>query len=285
MDNVILRLHGRAVRACVAFYTTRRIFAEESRLRYAGIPGLALVLSTVVVANAAPKNTWRVSSLERDAYRARIARALESGQFQDLELHVRELRQNKPHFSDSGPVIHEFYGGLKKVPIPALEKALARWQSEHPDSTSAKLAQAWLHRRKAWEARGGGYGSGVTEEAWKIYGDELRAEHRILRELMAGAVNDANVYVAALDNARSMGLSREEVLQALEKGLAIEPGDRELLVELTKYFQPRWYGLKGDKRTPEVIVDLATSRKSDVEYAWIATMTSTPSYGHGSRRA
>ncbi len=141
--------------------------------------------------------------------------------------------------------------------------------TRYPESQVARCALADLHHSIAWNARGGGYASTVTEKGWQIFHEHIREGIEVIKPLATVKAPIAQVYHLRLGFATSAGMSLDQL-----RKLAIDLQESEhrenasLHQQIAVYLLPRWHGKPGMvEHYLSNVADTIGGDKGDAVYA------------------
>ncbi len=166
-----------------------------------------------------------------------------------LEAQAARLRASRETLDGGTSFISRFYDAII-IPDeePAQAEAIAffeKWAQASPKSITAQVALAYAYTRCAWNARGSGWGSTVTDKGWKLFEARLDQSRRIL-ELAQGLEEKCpgRAYVAQTV-ALGQGWNHEEYMELVDGAMADEPTFGEYTTKACYWLLPRWYGEEG----------------------------------------
>jgi hypothetical protein len=124
----------------------------------------------------------------------------------------------------------------------SLQKRIAAYQRERPESAFAPILSAMQWHNAAWRARGDGYASDVTPEGWTLFRERNReAWHQILIARLRGD-RLPTWYSEAIAIGLDAHIEREQLQQVFEQGIARFPGYHTIYFAFMRQFVPRWGG-------------------------------------------
>ncbi|MBI2929640.1 MAG: hypothetical protein HYY24_28600 [Verrucomicrobia bacterium] len=125
----------------------------------------------------------------------------------------------------------DFYFGAE----PCL---FARW----PDEGFPYYLKGKFYLAYAWEARGGGWASTVTDEGWKTFGERLKIAEQGLEKAWQLDPSLPETPVAFLRLELGQGRARERMEKWYERALAWPENHYEAVRWKLWYLEPRWHG-------------------------------------------
>jgi len=168
-------------------------------------------------------------------------------------------------------------------------KMLQRWHEAHPGSVTPRIVLADAHTEYAWEARGHGWASTVTEEGWKGFREHLTKAWEILREAEKLETKDPQLYsimvltgmglskdrpgalASLLSDVTGLKLTRNEIAEAFEKGVQVEPAYYHTYFRRAISLLPRWGGGPGEVELFAArAVELTRDLEGEALYAVVA---------------
>lgn len=225
-----------------------------------------------------------------------IARLLESEQFDTLESIASELRAKKSRFPSGVWQLKGFYGylmdGSEEINFEKKEQfleMLQRWHEAYPRSVTQRIVLADAHTEYAWEARGHGWASTVTEEGWRGFREHLTKAWEILKEAEKLETKDPQLYsimvltgmglsknrpgalASFLSDVTGLKLARNEIAEAFEKGVEVEPAYYHTYYRRAISLLPRWGGGPGEVELFAArAVELTRDLEGEALYAVVA---------------
>ena len=98
----------------------------------------------------------------------------------------------------------------------------------------------------AWQARGSGVASTVTEEHWKKFSEQLSIAKRSLEKAWNLNSNDARIPTAMITVVLGMGTGRSTMELWFRRAMAIDPANEQACLNKLYYLEPKWYGSASD---------------------------------------
>lgn len=174
---------------------------------------------------------------------------IKADDFATLDRVAAQWSQGKERFLDGSWKIAIFYGAIteKAMPFPERFKRLEMWQAGFPDSIAPRLLHADAMVDYAWDARGNGVASTVTEEGWKLFRERLAAARMELAALNARRTECPQWFAIMQTIAVGQQWSWKEYDALFEEAIACEPEYLTFYDRKIYYLQPKWYGKEGDE--------------------------------------
>ncbi len=165
--------------------------------------------------------------------------ALKSGQYTILEKELDQLVHH-PAFSQDGYHIYtKVMAGL------TVAENVQGWL-EHSDSTHARAIHIRREVNMAWDARGSGYASKVTEEGWQKFTEHLaNARTSLINILDEDPDNSAALYFGT-SVILGQGWSEKDWRSYMEHTQQNRVLDPMVPYKLTSYLTSRWHGSTQD---------------------------------------
>jgi parallel beta-helix repeat protein len=194
------------------------------------------------------KNNGQIDSLT-------LRQQLQTKKFDELEETADKLRTEKNMFSTGTVQLDYFYSTLSYVSpqqgqlnADKTVEVVNDWIIAKPDSVTPRIVLASIYANLAWQARGGGWGHDVSEDAGKVFSEQLKKAWEVLGEAEKLKQHDPELYRIFMKV--GMGLSKSEwVMNKLfEKGIAIDKGYYPLYNQRSLSLMPRWGGKNGQLR-------------------------------------
>ncbi|MBK9144931.1 MAG: DUF4034 domain-containing protein [Candidatus Melainabacteria bacterium] len=147
---------------------------------------------------------------------------------------------------------------------------LEAWARSNPDSIYAPVAVAEAYTGYAWYARGGGWGSEVEKDAWKLFKERLAKAREWLEKGREKRLENPRWYAAASTVALGQSWEQAEYEKTMDEGEKTFPSYNQIYFDRVYHLQPRWYGKEGDwERYAEKVADRLGGQEGDVLYARI----------------
>jgi hypothetical protein len=118
---------------------------------------------------------------------------------------------------------------------------------------TAKVVRAQILLDAAWDARGDGWASEVSQDGWELFKDYLKQAPPLLTELP-----DPAACAIRVDVATGLGEPFEVVEQAVKRSEELNPQDNDALTSTANYLLARWHG--GNGRLAQYIEDTMKRR-------------------------
>lgn len=199
-----------------------------------------------------PVKTQGPANKEGSSIRANAKKLLEESNFAELESLIAELTSSKARISNGSWKIVYAYEGFslpEKEPQSAWqerEKLLRNWVAAYPDSIAAKTALADFLTEYAWNARGSGWASKVTQDGWSLFEARLKESLNVLDDQSIAKSKSPMWYQVRMTIALGQGWRRSEYDKLFEEAKAYEPEYYEFDTSKSYYLLPRWYGRDGE---------------------------------------
>lgn len=178
-----------------------------------------------------------------------LLRRFKAGDYATLDRLAEQWWQGRELFRGGVWKISAFYGAFGPGTEVDLKEFLARleeWEAALPDSITPKLIHANWMASYAWEARGNGWASTVTEEGWKLFRERLALARAELVALSPRRNECPLWYVIMQSVALGQGWPREQYETLFEAAIRLEPGYITFYTQKVNYLQPKWRGQEGD---------------------------------------
>ncbi|MFD0596075.1 hypothetical protein ACFQZ4_30495 [Catellatospora coxensis] len=139
------------------------------------------------------------------------------------------------------PALQGYYVG-----IASSKSGLMEWiddaVSADPDPTLPLLVKGLGAINWAWDARGSGTASTVTEEGWKLFRQRLVVSENCLDEVLSRDPRNVRALAGliTLAKARSKGLA--EIQRCFDAVIAVEPADERAHGRMLQAVCGKWYG-------------------------------------------
>jgi len=181
----------------------------------------------------------------RKQMRSMLFDLFRSGDYATLDAAAAQWRTDKDRFLDGRWKLATFYIAFSNptMPFPEYFKKLEEWQAAYPDSITPKLLHADAMIRYAWDARGAGWASTVTEEAWKLYRERLALARAELMEVEARSKECPQWFAIMQTVALGQSWDRDQVDTLFKTAIQNNPEYGGVYSDrMITYLQPKWYG-------------------------------------------
>jgi hypothetical protein len=199
------------------------------------------------------------------------------GPWSDVEKSFEEMRARRaehPAWKDNPSAVYEMVANPAFTDSPDILDhcvALSQWRREMPDSPTALIALARAHIDWAWQGRGYGPASTVTEEGWQLFYTRIAEARRLLDQALQIGVKDGEAYRLLILVGLAEGDPYERVRATLDEGRKLDPTYFPIYTQFARYLLPRWQGKRGDiERFAAEVVDLLPGDDGLEAYARIA---------------
>jgi hypothetical protein len=113
-----------------------------------------------------------------------------------------------------------------------------RWK----DRSFALLTRGRACLTHAWEARGTGLASTVSEQGWRLMGERLVQAASALEAAWTANPRDVRICIEMMRVELGQHQGKARLDTWFERGMKLAPNNRQLCLEKFEYLRPRWYG-------------------------------------------
>ena len=213
-----------------------------------------------------------------EKYTAAVGRIFKRDGFDELDCLADSLRTSKARFAGGMWKLRALYGGLESPTQHATEadwkehlNRLNRWVAEKPRSITARIALAEAYTDYAWDARGEGAASTVSDSGSRLFAERSEKAKQILGKASALRAKCPEWYVAMESVALAQGWERGDARALVEQAKSSEPEYYYVYRMYAQYLLPKWYGEEGEtERFAAEVADSLGGNKGDVAYFQIA---------------
>ena len=182
------------------------------------------------------------------------AALLKERNFAKLNKLAAEYALPQAFASDGQPKAMGFYAGLTKSNSlcrdeqetdsqwEAHRKLLADWSAANPNLVAPKIALAEWQTSFAWNARGGGYASSVTDEGWSLFRKRLALSRTQLEKLKPKAAVDPEWYAAMLYVAVGQSWPADQFDKLFAEAVAKYPYYLNIYFLKGLFYSSKWHG-------------------------------------------
>ncbi|MDX2079680.1 MAG: CPBP family glutamic-type intramembrane protease [Terrimicrobiaceae bacterium] len=203
-------------------------------------------------------------------------RLLEAGDIDGLERLADALRQGRERLDGGTWILARFYRQISRLPDDpeaAAERIrfFERWVAEKPESRTAPVALAEALTSYAWDARGSGWASSVSEDGWRLFRERLAQAWDALE--VAGEPRCPGWYAAAQTVALGQNWDRDRYFAMVDEAIKNEPTYGTYYTNTCYWLLPRWHGEPGE--FPAWIAEKADAvpeAERDRHYAFLVWM-------------
>ena len=174
---------------------------------------------------------------------------LKIGDFESLERIAKLLRDEKRRYPSGEWQLRGFYDGLQggqgSFEVSAREKyqkRLNEWQAAFPDSITCQVALADALIWWAWDARGSGWASTVSDKGWARFRRDLEKAWKVMQEAAMLQEQDPELYVNFITAAMGLSKGNSATDEIFERGQKVEPTYFGLYRSRVTDLLPRWGG-------------------------------------------
>lgn len=190
--------------------------------------------------------------VEIGKFSAEIRKMFEERRFADLDAKAAELRAGQALFGDGSWKIRKFYAALELPDNANSAKWKAdgaiheEWLKAKPSAITAHVATAAYHVRHAWNARGSGYASSVTEKRAHYFEKRLASAMEMLQAGRKLPEKDPIWWSIAMSCALGQGWERADYDRLGAEAVAFAPMYHGYDCQRAYWLMPRWYGEEGE---------------------------------------
>jgi hypothetical protein len=127
-----------------------------------------------------------------------------------------------------------------------LPKWIAAWTNTRPRSSSAWLIAGAHSINWAWEARGSGYASSVSEEAARLFFARLERAEEALHRAASLNPKDATPWTWLMQSAVGLQLGLEAIEERFERAVALSAEHRRAHSTMLAAVSKKWFGSHDD---------------------------------------
>jgi hypothetical protein len=170
-----------------------------------------------------------------------------SSSYKELDKLFDQLNQPSERWADGRWKLDAVSSGLASFfsewkTWPEHYKKIQDWKKANPTSKGAAITEAIYWDTYAWNARGGGYASTVTEEGWKLFKQRLSKAEQVLIKSKSYASENRLWYAEYLNIALGLGWSRDKYQALFIDAIRKEKYYYKYYFEMVTFLSPRWGG-------------------------------------------
>ena len=117
------------------------------------------------------------------------------------------------------------------------------WLKHNPESHFANACTGVFYIGHAWNARGSGWASTVTNEGSRLFSERLSTAQRYLEKAYQLDPSDPIVPARLIDVARGLGLGYEEMEKQFQRALQADKSEYQAYHSKLTYLMPKWQGM------------------------------------------
>jgi Domain of unknown function (DUF4034) len=124
----------------------------------------------------------------------------------------------------------------------AVGQKIQRWRSDRPYSRAAAITEAIYWEQYAWNARGNGYASTVTDEGWSLFNERLKKAETALNESRSLASESPLWRATFLEVGNGLNWPKPRLLQEFADGVAKDRTFLPFYTKMARFLSPKWGG-------------------------------------------
>lgn len=195
-----------------------------------------------------PRDARNDAPAQRQTIACQAQRLFMNGDYASLDTLMTESARHQSDLADGsstyGAVARGLsnlfaYGGLD---IAAALGRVSDWHRAVRDPLEADVVQAMLFDEWAWTARGGGYASGVSAQAFAVFRHRVEMAAAALSDTGARAKSSPLWYQLSLEVGLDQSIGADRLRAIFDQGVAVFPDYLPLHAQLLRSLMPRWGG-------------------------------------------
>jgi hypothetical protein len=190
-----------------------------------------------------------------------VTRCLSKKNYTELDNYARKLRTSKTRDFYGTWQLVKFYdavstplsygnsngrGGATDDQWQSHLGKLEQWIKNDPGSITARIAYANTLEDYAWEARGSGYASEVTDQEQRSCDERLEKAEKVFNDARKLPENCPYLYTVMFFYAKAQGWDIERYNKIFNEAVRQEPDYEPNYLAKAAYLMPRWNGNEGD---------------------------------------
>ncbi len=191
--------------------------------------------------------TQRPDSIINQAYLTKVREWMETKDYTALEAEAARLHTGAVRLETSAWALTLFQSGICGTvdDRPATLLDIEEWMKLNPASETALAAWVSTMTAWAWDARGSGYASTITDEGAKLFHERLEKAQEFIQK-HPKIENSPLGWVQKLTLLMGQGATRELVVKTGEQAITKFPDYGPLYAKVGTLLLPRWYGQPED---------------------------------------
>ncbi|HEY9790423.1 MAG TPA: tetratricopeptide repeat protein [Candidatus Obscuribacterales bacterium] len=182
---------------------------------------------------------------------SRVHILMKKHDFAGLDAYANELRADQTPTIDGYSPINTFLNSIDLAAHNTESQWKERigfvndWIAAEPQSGTARIVLADILTTYAWKARGGGWASDVTEQAWYLFKRRL---DDAWRQLYKATPRTPEWYSVAQTVALGKGWNQQQYDAIFAAARKAFPNYNPVLFNKAYWLQPKWYGKPGEAK-------------------------------------
>ena len=206
-------------------------------------------------------------AITRRFFQREVGGLLLRGRFSELEELYKRLAEkpNDTRWGSRG--LEFFYDALsletqdEKINWKGSLDVANLWLEVYPESLAAKFCLAEQWSNYAWDARGHGYASEVSDENFALFRERMSKSVVLYEELLSK--NDDPLLRSRAGGVLLLsGGDPERGFQWLDQALSADPTNVDLIYRSAHFLLPRWFGRPGDLKKLMMTIEKKSGKKS-----------------------
>jgi hypothetical protein len=213
-------------------------------------PASEILMPYCFVSSAQNPNT--MPEMELRNYVVKCTKILLAGKdYKSLDAMINFLRDNKVRTSSGLWLQSFYYGDIQEfieqagtqAEFDAIETELNRWRKTSKNSDASRLATATLMSKRAWQYRGSGYASSVSEEAFKNFHVHIEMTRKYLFENEDISKRDPEWFSETFNVLRvGSYVDEEQYQQYFNKAVSQFPEYYPMYFSAASFYLSKWHG-------------------------------------------
>lgn len=187
----------------------------------------------------------------RDADIDNASSLLADGKYAELDQLANRLRTSKIAEASGYWKLDRFYDKLSPRDESGSDYTqilyeLKKWLAQNPQSPTARVALAAAYIHYAWQARGGGYASTVSDESWKLFSSRLAQAQQTLDGSPDLKKRCPRAFAEYSSLAQGQSWDKKKYMALVDECHHLYPTYYTIDLYSTYFLLPRWYGDAGE---------------------------------------
>lgn len=190
---------------------------------------------------------WFDGENGEDSLRQLVSGLFDWGKLDDLNKLFEDWNNPAERMADGRWKLMAFYKALGETFSNSphwdrLQTYIQDWRRKAPKSRAAALAEVIYWNAYAWNARGSGYASSVTQEGWDLFRERLKKAEATLRESKSYASSSPLWGRLYIDVATGLQWPAPKLLQIFNEATATRKYFYPVYSSMVASLSPRWGG-------------------------------------------
>ena len=150
-------------------------------------------------------------------------------------------------FDDGRPILSAVYIGYsqafeRKHDWSASLSRIEDLKKKYPDEAFVAMAEARYWAFYAWDARGGGYASSVSDDGWQLFRERMEKAESVLLDTKSYSASIPSWYIVMIKAQSILNHPADEIDKVFLDGVKRYPSYYPIYFEMLNFLLPKWGG-------------------------------------------